>query len=45
VRIEAFIPKTPVETLDECVLHRLAGFNVMEFDPMLDSPAQEVATR
>ena len=40
VFVQAFIAQASVEALDEAVLHRLAGLDVMPFDPAVLTPFQ-----
>jgi hypothetical protein len=39
VGVEAFVSQSPVEALDEPVLHRFAGTDEVEFDPVFIGPA------
>lgn len=41
VLVEALVPKPPVETLDQTVLHRFAGGDVMPLDTALFLPSQD----
>ena len=41
VLVEAFVPQASVEALDEAVLHRLAGSDVMPIDLALLLPFQD----
>ena len=36
--VKALVAQPSVETLNESVLNRLSGFNVIEFDSVIDSP-------
>jgi hypothetical protein len=39
--VEELIPKTAVEALDEAILHRLAGRDIMPFDAGLICPCED----
>ena len=41
VLVEAFVPKPPVEALDEGVLHRLARLDVVPLDAVILRPFQD----
>ena len=41
VLVEAFVAQPAVEALDEAILHRFAGCDVVPFDVMLLLPAQD----
>ena len=43
-RVQALVAKAPVEAFDESILDWFAGFDVIEFDSMVDSPGEEVTT-
>jgi hypothetical protein len=43
--VEEFVAHAAVEALDEAILHRFAGRDVVPLDPMIDCPGEDSHSR